>query len=269
MITPSVSLARLAWRNGAFSDGEREVPEETAVAITYNRVTHAVMMATPGDLHDFAVGFSLSEGIVPAHGAIEDFAVVEAEGGLELRMWIGTQHMAALEKRRRRLAGATGCGMCGLESLAEALRPVPAAPPGAVFSPEQVLAAVASLGPAQVLNQATRAVHAAGFWRAGAGLAALREDVGRHNALDKLYGALALNGIAASDGVVVLTSRISIELVQKAARMGAAVVAAVSAPTALAVRAAEAAGITLVGVARGDGFEVFCGRERLSGSVTT
>jgi FdhD protein len=159
--------------------------------------------------------------------------------------------------------------MCGLESLAEALRPVPAAPPGAVFSPEQVLAAVASLGPAQVLNQATRAVHAAGFWRAGAGLAALREDVGRHNALDKLYGALALNGIAASDGVVVLTSRISIELVQKAARMGAAVVAAVSAPTALAVRAAEAAGITLVGVARGDGFEVFCGRERLSGSVTT
>jgi FdhD protein len=227
------------------------------------------MMATPGDLHDFAVGFSLSEGIVPAHGAIEDFAVVEAEGGLELRMWIGTQHMAALEKRRRRLAGATGCGMCGLESLAEALRPVPAAPPGAVFSPEQVLAAVASLGPAQVLNQATRAVHAAGFWRAGAGLAALREDVGRHNALDKLYGALALNGIAASDGVVVLTSRISIELVQKAARMGAAVVAAVSAPTALAVRAAEAAGITLVGVARGDGFEVFCGRERLSGSVTT
>jgi len=155
--------------------------------------------------------------------------------------------------------------MCGLESLAEALRRVPDAPQGGVFSPEQIFAAVASLGPAQVLNQATRAVHAAGFWREGPGLVALREDVGRHNALDKLYGALSLGGVAASDGMVVLTSRISIELVQKAARMGAAVVAAVSAPTALAVRAAEAAGMTLVGVARGDGFEVFCGRGRISG----
>jgi FdhD protein len=265
MISPAVGVSRLAWRHGAASDGVRVVPEETPIAITYNRVTHAVMMATPGDLHDFAVGFSLSEGIVPAVAAIEDFAVVEAEGGIELRMWIGTQHMAALEKRRRRLAGATGCGMCGLESLAEALRPVPNAPAGRVFSPDAIAAAMASLGPAQVLNQATRAVHAAGFWRAGPGLAALREDVGRHNALDKLYGALALGGVSASEGVVVLTSRISIELVQKAARMGAAVVAAVSAPTALAVRAAEAAGMTLVGVARGDGFEVFCGPERIAG----
>jgi FdhD protein len=241
------------------------VPEETPIAITYNRVTHAVMMATPGDLQDFAVGFSLSENIVPLARDIEDYAVVEAEGGLELRMWIAPTLMVALEKRRRRLAGATGCGMCGLESLAEALRPVPTAPTGVHVSAEDILAAVASLGPAQVLNQATRAVHAAGFWLPGRGLQAVREDVGRHNALDKLYGALAVREQSAADGVVVLTSRISIELVQKAARMGAAVVAAVSAPTALAVRAAEAAGMTLVGVARSDGFEVFTAAGRIVG----
>ncbi len=233
------------------------------MAITYNRVTHAVMMATPADLEDFAVGFSLSEGIVPAAGEIADFRVVEAEGGVELRMWIAPSHMAALETRRRRLAGATGCGMCGLESLGEALRPVPKVGAGQLFSAEDLQRAASSLSGAQVLNQATRAVHAAGFWRCGAGLVALREDVGRHNALDKLGGALARRNMAAAEGVLVLTSRISIELVQKAARMGAPVVVAVSAPTALAVRAAEAAGMTLVGVARADGFEVFTRGERV------
>ena len=189
--------------------------------------------------------------------------MIEAEGGLELRMWIAAPLMTALERRRRRLAGATGCGMCGLESLSEALRPIPQAPEGRVFTPEMVLRAIGSLGPAQALNQATRAVHAAGFWVEDAGLVALREDVGRHNALDKLYGALALAGQTASGGIVVLTSRISIELVQKASRMGAALVVAVSAPTALAVRAAAASGLTLVGVARGDGFEVFTGGWRI------
>jgi FdhD protein len=263
MISPSFGVRRSIFREGVLAAGERVLAEETAIAITYNRVTHAVMMATPDNLQDFAVGFSLSEGIVPAPEAIEDFAVIEAEGGLELRMWIAPPLMTALEKRRRRLAGATGCGMCGLESLAEALRPIPAAPEGGVFTPDMVLRAIASLGPAQVLNQATRAVHAAGFWAEQTGLVALREDVGRHNALDKLYGALALAGRAASDGIVVLTSRISIELVQKASRMGAAMVVAVSAPTALAVRAAEASGLTLVGVARGDGFEVLCGGWRI------
>jgi len=263
MIAPSIPVLRTAWRTGAVQEGERVLAEETAIAITYNRVTHAVMMATPDNLHDFAVGFSLSEGIVPSAEAIEEFALIEAEGGVELRLWIAARYMATLETRRRRLAGATGCGMCGLESLGEALRPIPAVAGGRVFSREAVLQAAASLGPAQVLNHATRAVHAAGFWTVNHGLEALREDVGRHNALDKLGGALALAGRAASDGIVLLTSRISIELVQKAARMGAAVVVAVSAPTALAVRAAEGAGMTLVGIARSDGFEVFCGAARI------
>ncbi len=263
MTAPVLSVSRSVFHHGVMSIGERALAEETAVAITYNRVTHAVMMATPDNLHDFAVGFSLSEGIIHSVDAIEDFAVIEAEGGLELRMWIGAEHMMQLEKRRRRLAGATGCGMCGLESLAEALRPVTGAPEGRRFTPEVILRAVASLGPAQSLNQMTRAVHAAGFWTEAAGLVAVREDVGRHNALDKLSGALVLAGHAAADGIVVLTSRISIELVQKASRMGAAMVVAISAPTALAVRAAEASGLSLVGVARGDGFEVFTGGWRI------
>ena len=256
-MVPSVPIRRVSWRNGESADGERCLAEETAIAITYNRLTHAVMMATPGDLRDFAVGFSLSEGIVPLPDAIEDFAVVEAEGGIELRMWISPVHLAALETRRRRLAGATGCGMCGLESLGEALRPVPAVSSGRVFTAETVDRAAASLAGAQQLNEATRAVHGAGFWTEEGGLVAVREDVGRHNALDKLGGALALRGLQAADGIVLLTSRISIELVQKAARMGAPMLVAVSAPTALAVRAAADAGMTLVGVARRDGFEVF------------
>jgi FdhD protein len=259
----SIRTTPALWR-GEWREGARDLPEEAAIALTYNRITHAVMMATPADLHDFAVGFSLSEGIIASPADIAEFAIVAAEGGAELRLWIADALVAALDRRRRRLAGATGCGMCGLESLAEALRPVPHAPTGRVFSPDDILAAMASLGPAQHLNQATRAVHAAGFWRAESGLVAVREDVGRHNALDKVYGALARAGTDAADGMVVLTSRISIELVQKAARMGAAVVAAVSAPTALAVRAAEAAGLTLVGIARSDGFEVFTAPGRVA-----
>jgi FdhD protein len=263
MIATAATVTRQSWRGDAREDGGRLLAEETAIAITYNRVTHAVMMATPDDLRDFAVGFSLSEGIVPSHDAIEDVAVVEAEGGIELRLWIAGTHMAALETRRRRLAGATGCGMCGLESLGEALRPVPAVPAGRVFRPCDIARAAASLSAGQALNRATRAVHGAGFWTEQAGLAAVREDVGRHNALDKLGGALARAGIAAHAGIVLLTSRISIELVQKAARMGAPILVAVSAPTALAVRAAEAAGMTLVGVARDDGFEVFTRPDRV------
>ena len=263
MIHPSVPVERVSWRHSEASTGARCLAEETAIAITYNRMTHAVMMATPDDLQDFAVGFSLSEGIVPSPEAIEAFDVIEAEGGIELRMWIAPVHLASLETRRRRLAGATGCGMCGLESLGEALRPVPAVQSGRIFSAETVDRAAASLADAQVLNAATRAVHGAGFWTVNGGLLAVREDVGRHNALDKLGGALARRDWQAADGIVLLTSRISLELVQKAARMGAPVLVAVSAPTALAVRAAESAGMTLVGVARRDGFEVFTHRGRI------
>jgi FdhD protein len=239
------------------------VPEETPIALTYNRLSHAVMMATPADLHDFAVGFSLAEGIIETPADIQEFETISAPLGVELRLWISPGHLTALETRRRRLAGATGCGMCGLESLEAAMRPVPTVPAGQRYTAAHIMAATASLQAAQTLGRETRAVHAAGFWTPQAGLVALREDVGRHNALDKLSGALALRGTAAATGILVLTSRISIELVQKAARMGAPVLVAVSAPTALAVRVAEQAGMTLVGVSRNDGFEVFCREERI------
>jgi FdhD protein len=266
MVASSVTTRIDAWRDGHAEQGERRLAEETAIAITYNRVTHAVMMATPDDLRDFAVGFSLSEGIVPSPDAIEDYAAIEAEGGVELRLWIAAPLMAKLETRRRRLAGATGCGMCGLESLTEALRPVPAVPSGRTYTAAAIDRAAASLSAAQLLNQATRAVHGAGYWTESEDLVLVREDVGRHNALDKLGGAMAGLGLGAADGIILLTSRLSIELIQKAARMAAPVVVAVSAPTALAVRAAEAAGITLIGIARRDGFEVFTHPDRITAS---
>jgi FdhD protein len=255
-----------AWRDGGWTRSVRTVAEESAVALTYNRISHAVMMATPSDLEDFATGFSLSEGIVGEWREIEELELVPVEGGaVECRMWIAAASMAALETRRRRIAGVTGCGMCGLESLSEAMRPVPAVPEGRTFTADQIIDAVGSIVPAQTLGRATRAVHAAGFWTPEAGLVVLREDVGRHNALDKLGGAMARKGLRAEAGIVVMTSRLSVELVQKAARMSAPLVAGVSAPTALALRNAREAGMTLVGVARADGFEVLTHPRRIDG----
>ena len=254
----SVPAPMLAWR-GAATAGERTVPEETPVALTYNRLTHAVMMATPADLEDFAVGFSLSEGIVAQAGDIEELEVVPSPRvrGVELRMWIADSRMAGLDKRRRALAGPTGCGLCGLESLDEAIRPAALVTATLSVTPDEIAAAMAAMADEQRLNAATRAVHAAGFWVPGTGLLAAREDVGRHNALDKLSGAVARGGWDGGTGMVVMTSRVSVELVQKAAAIGTPVLAAVSAPTALAIRMADEAGITLVGIARRDGFEVF------------
>ncbi len=257
-------MPRLAWREGGFSDGARLVAEEVPIAFSFNRLAHAVMMATPADLEDFARGFSLNERIVAHHSEIEEIEIVMPEGaagaraaGVELRMWVGHGRLGMLETRRRQLAGPTGCGLCGLESLQEALgHPAPAVPEGMVVDAGTVMAAMASMRPAQSLNRQTRAVHAAGFFRPECGLVALREDVGRHNALDKLAGALAFADEDAAAGILVLTSRISVELVQKAQRMGVTILAAMSAPTSLALHRAEEAGITLIAVAREDGFEL-------------
>lgn len=263
MERPVTRVRRHVYGETGITSGDRSIPEETAVALSYNSGTAAVMMATPADLEDFAVGFSLTEGIVASVDAIRTLAVVPQADGIELRMWLDDADAGRLSERRRMMAGPTGCGLCGLDSLKEAVRPVAHVTGGISVSPRQVMQAVASVAPAQVLNHETRAVHAAAFWHPDNGLVALREDVGRHNALDKLCGALARQGANANGGIVVLTSRVSIEMVQKAAAMGAAIVAAVSAPTALAVRTADAAGITLVGVARADGFEVFTHGDRI------
>jgi len=263
---PIVRVPRLLWRDGAFVKGTRAIPEETAVAFTYNTASYAVMMATPQDLEDFAVGFSLTEGVIASPDDIESIDIVEEDIGIELRIWLKAPQASEFLGRRRKMAGPTGCGLCGIESLTEAVRPPPKVSKGRVFSPDQIMTAVEALALRQALNRETRAVHAADFFDPARGLVALREDVGRHNALDKLAGALARDGATADQGIVLLTSRVSVEMVQKSAAIGAPTVVAVSAPTALALRMAEACGMTLVAIARKDGFEIFTHPERVAGA---
>ena len=258
-----MTASRLRWtpKKGA-SEGARLLAEETAVALVHDGSTTAVMMATPTDLEDFGLGFSLSEGVVGDMGEVRDLEVVASDLGVEVRMWLAADRTRDLAARRRRLAGATGCGLCGVDSLAEALRPAPPlAGDGFTVAAADLLPAMAAMEGEQRIGAATRAVHAAGFWRPGEPLV-VREDVGRHNALDKVLGAVARAG-GSRQGVLLLTSRVSVELVQKTAVFGAPLICAVSAPTALAVRTAQAAGITLVAVTRADGFEVFTHPQRV------
>lgn len=269
MRDPVRTINRLAWRDNRLSEGARAIPEETALALTYNGGTYAVMMGTPQNLEDFAIGFSLSEGVVQSPEEISSLEIVDLDDGIELRMWLAEDKAARLSERRRHIAGPTGCGLCGIDSIAEAVRPAAIVASGRSFSPRELMTAMAAMPPLQPINVETRAVHAAAFWTPADGIVALREDVGRHNALDKLAGALAQARNPASEGMVLLTSRVSVEMVQKTAAIGAGVMVAVSAPTALAVKMAEAAGITLVAVARADGFEVFTHPDRIASAAVT
>jgi FdhD protein len=255
-------VARQAWRGEPVAIAPRLLAEEVAVAANYDGTTHAVLMMTPEDLDDFALGFSFTEGIIRNPDEIAELEVYGCPDGIVLRMWLIGERSDAFAARRRRFVGPAGCGMCGLESLAEANRAIPRVRSNFSVGRGEVLNAVAALPCAQALNRQTRSVHAAALWQAGRGLI-VREDVGRHNALDKLAGALLHAGRVADRGILVLSSRLSIELVQKAGMIGAPILVGVSAPTALAVRTAEAIGITLIGIARDDGFEVFTHPERI------
>jgi len=260
----AIEVSRLQRRGGLLSAGFRTIPEEVPVAFTYNGSTYAVMMATPADLADFALGFSLAKGVAADPSEIESLDVVEVEGGIEARMWFTPAASARNQARRRRSLGPTGYGLCGVESIGEALKPSPCVGAAAVrISKTELAQAMEELQKQQVLNAQTRAVHAAGLWLRQGGLL-VREDAGRHNALDKVIGAAASAALAASCGVVLLTSRVSVELVQKTARLGAPVIAAISAPTALAVRVAEAASITLVALLRCGDLEIFTQPERIT-----
>ncbi|MBS0642135.1 MAG: formate dehydrogenase accessory sulfurtransferase FdhD [Proteobacteria bacterium] len=262
--TPVAPVLRIAWRDDSANPGRRMVATEIPVALTYARATHAVMLATPADLEDFAIGFSLAEGIIRTPADILSLEIVPLPEGIECRMDVTDERLNALTRRQRRLAGPSGCGLCGLDSLADAIRPVPRVAKGMAFSPAMIRNAMLAMPAAQALNAETRAVHAAAFWTPDCGLIALREDVGRHNALDKLAGAMARQAIDAATGMILLSSRVSVEMVQKTAMIGAPVLVAVSAPTSLAIQTAEAAGITLVGIARADGCEVFTYPERIT-----
>lgn len=240
------------------------VIEESPVALLYNGVPFAVMMATPVDLADFALGFALCEGIV-AHA--DEFALVDEvrdDAGIALHAAIPQARFDRLEDRRRTLEGRSGCGLCGVAELREAVRPPPPVGAGRRMSPDDIRAALNEVARRQPMNARSGGVHAAGFVRQER--VVVREDVGRHNAVDKLVGAVhrATPAVDASDGMLVVTSRASYEIVRKAAFAGIPVVVAMSAPTAQAIAQAEAAGITLVAFARDARMTVYAGRERIA-----
>jgi len=262
--------SRIAVRAGVATPGSRALPEEVPVALSFGGTTQAVMMATPADLHDFGVGFALSEAIVRSADDIVSVEIVEADQGFDVQMQLNDDVQSTFSARRRKMAGPVGCGLCGIESIEEALRALPGRQDVTLaVSTDDVREAVRTLSMHQKLRAETGAVHAAGFYRPGEGMACVREDVGRHNALDKLIGAMAHAGLKPADGAIVITSRVSVDMVQKAVIAGTGLLIAVSAPTALAVRTAEAAGLTLVGIARGADFEIFTRPDRIAQGRTS
>ena len=249
----SVASAERLLPSGASASITEVIAEEAPVALVYNGISHAVMMASPVDLADFGLGFSLSEGILAARDELLDFGTAETEVGIEIRMAISLERFRLLRERRRTLAGRTGCGICGVESLEQAVRPVPPVTAATAIPAEAVFAALAELPQRQAVNQLTRSMHAAAWVNRAGRIQLVREDVGRHNALDKLIGAMAWRGLDPAAGFALITSRCSVEMVQKAAAVGIPVLVAISAPTALARRMAEGCGLTLVALARPDG----------------
>ncbi|APO69481.1 formate dehydrogenase subunit FdhD [Rhizobium gallicum] len=259
-----ISVKRIARKGGVVMPGERVVPEEIPVAFSYGGTAHAVMMATPEDIEDFAIGFSLTEGIIQDAGQISAIEIVDEPQGIDVQVTLTDDVADALRARRRSMAGPVGCGLCGIESIDQAVRPVPDVSSADLkLTHGDIVRAVSLLNAAQPLHRETRAVHGAGFYIPGKGLLAVREDVGRHNALDKLCGAVIGTGTTGSKGAVAVTSRLSVEMVQKAAILGSSVLIAISAPTALAIRTAEQAGMTLVALVRGDDFEIFTHPHRI------
>lgn len=229
---------------------------ETAVALVYNGLSHAVMLATPANLEDFALGFTLTEGIVEFPDEVSVVDITETGHGISVQMRISQKNFDALGERSRNLTGRTGCGLCGAGTLAAAIRPVRRVDARLAVDPSAIFAGFAALARQQPVNDATGALHAAAVIT-GDGQLIAREDIGRHNAIDKAIGATLRAGLVPQS--LLVTSRASFEVVHKAAQAGCALVAAISAPTALAVRLAEEAGITLVGFAREPRLTVYAG----------
>lgn len=250
---PPMSEVRVSVRGGIESARTRDlVAEETPVAMVYNGVSHAVMMASPCDLEDFALGFSLSEGIVQRPDQLFSIEIKPGEDGIELDMHIAGDCYARLREQRRNMTGRTGCGLCGTESLAHVVRTLDVVALRPMPSDEAVQAALQNLKKHQPLQLETGATHGAAWCNADGLIIQAREDVGRHNALDKLIGARlrAQGDQAFGDGFALISSRASFEMVQKSASAGIGTLVAVSAPTALAIREARKSGMNLIGFAR-------------------
>ena len=229
---------------------EETVADEVAVALVYNGISHAVMMATPCDLEDFGRGFSLTERIVERPSEIYDIEVEPVGRGIEVRLEIAAQRMAGLQERRRSLAGRTGCGLCGVDSLGQVARDVKPVAARPSVDEAAIHRAFVALGEGQALHALTGSVHAAAWAHTDGTLFAVREDVGRHNALDKLIGAVAQAGLDTAQGFAVVTSRASYEMVLKLASVGGGLLAAISAPTGLAIDLAQRSDVTLCGFVR-------------------
>jgi FdhD protein len=251
------------WRDSERQLCSDELADEVPVALEYNGISHAVMLASPYHLEDFALGFSLSEGILAEPAELFDCEVEQGGGGIQVKMRIAGQRFAALKDKRRNLTGRTGCGLCGAETLAQAIRQPARVADGARFSAAAIHAGMDAMGAQQRLQQHTGATHAAAWLDADGRIALVREDIGRHNALDKLIGAMARERRDSASGAALITSRASYEMVQKAATVGIGLLAAISAPTSLAVQLAETSNLTLLGFVRRGGHVVYARPHRL------
>lgn len=259
----------LRWDEGGWQPAAPlPAPHECPVAIVIDGMSQAVLMATPHDLRDFALGFALTEGLIADPGDVLEFETAEVEAGgfaaHEARLWLRPGLAAGLAERRRRMVGPVGCGLCGVDSIAAALPQVVPVASDWTMPPGDVARAMAALAEGQVRRRQTPAIHGAAFWDGARAIT--REDVGRHNALDKLAGALARSGTDAGQGAIVMSSRLSVDLVQKAARIGVPVLIGASAPTGLALQWAERAGITLIARARGASFDLYTHPRRIAGN---
>lgn len=250
------------WQHGAEVHALDQVAEEVPVAMVYNGISHAVMLATPASLESFALGFSLAEGILQDKRELFDLEIVSRREGIELHMTVAQERFVALKNRRRNLAGRTGCGLCGTESLQQVMRTAARVESGLRIHPQTVHAALTSLPGHQSLQALTGAAHAAAWVSPAGVIQYCEEDIGRHNALDKLIGTLAAHKADPRQGFVIVTSRASYEMVQKCATVGIAVLVAVSAPTSFAIDLAQQSGMTLAGFARGNGHVVYTHSQR-------
>ena len=255
------------WRDGHWTEEQDQLAVEVPVALEFNDVSHAVMLATPCDLESFALGFALSEGIVETRAEFRGAKAEENELGITVHCEISGHAFLKLRQRRRNMTGRTGCGLCGVESLEQVFRTLSPLPAGFPISLLAMRAALKSLAALQPLNRLTGGMHAAGWSAPDGKLLHVCEDVGRHNALDKLIGKMAERELSFQDGFLLITSRASVEMVQKAAMVGITGLIAISAPTALAVKTAKSAGMTLIAFARGDEFVAYAHGNGIEGTV--